>query len=159
MFDGVVTSPVYGNRMSDHHKAKDASRRRSYTHDLQSMTGDDDRELSENNSGTMYFWQDDYKEFHLKAWRLCRDVTRPGGMMYLNVSNFLRTTRQRTKRGDANTVKKQEIQYVVPWHMKALKEMGWKVETLLPVPTRRMRDGENAEARVDAEHIIVASRL
>ncbi len=28
-FDAVCTSPTYGNRMSDHHNAKDASRRRT----------------------------------------------------------------------------------------------------------------------------------
>ena len=32
--DAVVTSPCYGNRLADHHEARDGSTRRSYTHDL-----------------------------------------------------------------------------------------------------------------------------
>jgi tRNA G10 N-methylase Trm11 len=33
-FDAVVTSPTYGNRLADHHDARDSSRRHSYKHDL-----------------------------------------------------------------------------------------------------------------------------
>ena len=52
-FDCVVTSPVYGNRFSDHHRARDGSLRRTYTHDLQRMTGDPERTLHPNNSGML----------------------------------------------------------------------------------------------------------
>lgn len=31
-FDGIVTSPCYGNRMADHHDARDDSKRNTYTH-------------------------------------------------------------------------------------------------------------------------------
>jgi len=33
-FDAVMTSPCYGNRMADHHNAKDGSRRITYKHTL-----------------------------------------------------------------------------------------------------------------------------
>jgi DNA modification methylase len=135
-FDGIVTSPVYGNRMSDHHNAQDMSTRRSYTHYL-------GHELTEGNSGAMYFWQEEYKEFHRRAWKLCAKVTKKGGMMYLNVSDFIRD---------------KEIVKTVKWHAKALGKTGWKVEDIVDVGTPRFRDGANAELRVDAEAIIIARR-
>lgn len=144
-FDGVVTSPVYGNRMSDHHNAKDASRRRGYKFDL-------GRDPSPGSSGVMYFWQEEYRVFHQHAWKLAYEITRPGGAMFLNVSNFLRT--KRSKSG----VKDQAVQYVVPWHMKALINVGYEIITILPIGTPRLRDGENSEARVAEEHIIVAKK-
>jgi len=60
-FDAAVTSPTYANRMADHHKARDASRRNTYRHAL-------GRTLHPANSGAMQ-WGDDYRAFH---W-LCRD--------------------------------------------------------------------------------------
>lgn len=136
-FDGVVTSPVYGNRMSDHHDAQDMSTRRSYTHYL-------GRKLTENNSGAMYFWQDEYKEFHKRAWKLCAKVTKKDGWMFLNVSDFIRN---------------KELVETVKWHAKVLKKTGWKVEDIVDVGTPRFRDGANAELRVDTEAIIVARRV
>ncbi len=138
-FDGVVTSPVYGNRMSDHHEASDGSRRTSYTHLLGHMP-------SEGSSATMYFWQPEYQKFHRKAWRRCYQVTRPGGVMFLNVKNFYRD--------------KQLID-TVTWHADALVKAGWDAESMVqyPVFTPGHRDGENSEARVDHEVIIVARRI
>ena len=69
-FDAVVTSPTYGNRLADHHNAKDGSVRRSYTHDL-------GRQLQEDNSGAMH-WGPKYRDFHRKAWIEAKRVIRPG---------------------------------------------------------------------------------
>lgn len=143
-FDGVVTSPVYGNRMSDSHNAKDNSSRRSYTHDL-------GRKPSENSSATTYFWQPAYKEFHLCAWALCFHVTKPGGEMFLNVSDFLRTIRE-------GGVSRQIQMRVVAWHMKALKSAGYEIIKVHRVETPRMRHGENHKARVEHEAIIHARK-
>jgi hypothetical protein len=122
--------------MSDHHVASDPSKRRSYTHDL-------GRTLSENNSGVMYFWQPAYKAFHLKIWQSCFRVTRAGGSMFLNVSNFIR---------DKN------VMPVVQWHMKTLQSVGYKIMKVHAVDTPRMRHGENNLVRVDSEHIIEARK-
>lgn len=135
-FDGIITSPVYGNRMSDHHNASDGSRRRSYKHDL-------GREPDKKSSATMYFWQPSYRKFHMKAWKRARDVTAPGGQMFLNVSNFIR-----------NGVELD----VVDWHIWALEQCGWIVEAEVPIVTQRMRDGENADVRAPHEALIQASR-
>src|SRR5437868_9381022 len=51
-FDAIVTSPCYGNRMADHHDAKDASRRNTYTHAL-------GRPLAFANAGSLQ-WGDSY---------------------------------------------------------------------------------------------------
>ena len=63
-FDAVCTSPTYANRMADHHRARDGSQRRTYTH----MLG---RELSADNSGRLQ-WGDGYREFHRRAWAEAR---------------------------------------------------------------------------------------
>lgn len=93
VFDGCVTSPVYGNRMSDHHTAKDGSLRRSYTHDLQRSVGDATRRLHPSNSGVMYAWQPRYWAFHRRAWAEVHRVLRPGARFFLNVSDCYRTTK------------------------------------------------------------------
>lgn len=52
-FDWVCTSPTYGNRMADHHNARDGSRRNTYRHAL-------GRPLHRDNSGAMQ-WGDEYR--------------------------------------------------------------------------------------------------
>ena len=137
-FDGVVTSPVYGNRMSDHHNAKDASSRRSYKFDL-------GRDLSPGNAGMLYYWQDEYRELHLEAWDLARNLTRDGGLMFLNVKNFYRTVKG----------KREEFR-VVAGHVQMLKDTGWRVKKIVQVAVPSMKHGENHDARFDTEAIIVA---
>lgn len=135
-FDGIVTSCVYGNRMSDSHEASDGSRRTSYTHLL-------GRPVSEGSSAAMYFWQPEYRAFHYKAWKRCYQVTRPGGDGFFNVKNFIRD---------------REIVDTVSWHRDTLVSVGWEIMELIKVPTPGHRDGENSEARVDHEVIIKARR-
>jgi DNA modification methylase len=136
LFDGVVTSPVYGNRMSDSHNAQDGSHRRSYTHYL-------GRKLTEGNIGDAYFWQPRYQSFHRQAWNLCADVTRPGGMMYLNVSDFIRNG---------------EVVRTAVWHMSVLRDAGYTIEEFIKVETPRFRNGQNGDARVAGEAIIVGRK-
>ncbi len=135
-FDGFVTSPVYGNRMSDHHEANDGSRRTSYRHLLGRMP-------TVGSSATMYFWQESYQIFHLRSWADAYALTNDDGYFFLNVKNFIR---------------KGEAQNVVGWHMKALREVGWRIETVYQVQTPGHRDGENADVRYDSEAIIVARK-
>lgn len=147
-FDGIVVSWVYGNRMSDHHNARDTSRRHSYTHDIRTMTGNPDYILHPNNSGTMYFWQQEYKDFHEAAYALLLDAVNDAyKSSFFNVKNFYRTIKKR-----------QELQPVVGWHVGALKRAGWEVIRLHSVTTPGMRYGENYEARADEEVIIEARK-
>jgi SAM-dependent methyltransferase len=130
-FDAVATSPTYGNRLADHHEARDGSVRHSYTHDL-------GRKLHPNNSGAMH-WGPEYRTFHSRAWASVVRVLRPGGRFVLNVSDHIRD---------------HERKRVTDWHVETLTKLGLHEIDRVDVPTKRMRYGANADARVDAEHVI-----
>jgi DNA modification methylase len=135
-FDAVVTSPCYGNRMADHHNARDPSRRRSYTHDLGRM-------LHEDNAGAMQ-WGERYQAFHRCAWReVTRVCNNTCAVFVLNVSDHIR---------------KGERARVVGFHMETLWQLGWVCIDVVPIATPRMRYGENAKARVDGEVVAVFTR-
>src|SRR3990167_7947475 len=68
-FDAICTSPSYGNRMADHHDAKDGSPRHTYRHYL-------GRPLSPHNSGAMQ-WGREYRAFHRRAWAEAARVLKP----------------------------------------------------------------------------------
>lgn len=138
-FDVVVTSPVYGNRMSDSHNAKDESLRRSYTHDLRRLTGDPERKLHPENSGTLYAWQKEYWRFHVRAWAEVRRVLKPKGVFLLNVSDCIR---------DGKRVP------VVATHALVCAKLKFELLGKHPIETPRMRFGENHEARATAEYVL-----
>lgn len=132
-FDVVWSSPTYGNRMADHHDARDGSVRHSYTHDL-------GRPLTDGNSGNMA-WGPAYHQFHADAYRRILAVLRPGGLLLWNVSDFVR---------------KGVVVHAVEWHHGALCGAGF-IQSARPrwITTRRLRHGENRAARVDAECVLV----
>jgi tRNA G10 N-methylase Trm11 len=131
-FDAVFTSPTYGNRLADHHEAKDGSLRRSYKHDL-------GRNLHPNNSG-MIHWGEEYRLFHRLAWAEVRRVVKPGGRFVLNMKNHIRGG---------------EEQPVTEWHVETLIRGGWNLDRIVMIPARTMRYGENYQARVNFEYILV----
>ena len=135
LFDGIFTSPTYGNRMADHHNAQDGSTRHTYTHYL-------GRTLHDNNSGKMQ-WGEAYRTLHRAVWWQCFCVLKPGGMMLVNVSNHIR--------------KGVEIP-VVSWHFDTLRELGFERNTELMIPTPRLGHGENDKARVDHEVLLVMTK-
>jgi len=130
-FDGIATSPTYGNRMADHFEAKDDSKRITYRHTL-------GRELHENNSGRMQ-WGKAYRELHSNVYAQCVTVTKPGGCFILNIKDHIRAG--------------ERIQ-VTDWHVDTLDGLGFKPKVFHNVPTQGMRFGENHESRVDHESVI-----
>lgn len=72
-FDMVMISPTYGNRMGDHHNAKDASRRIGHTHTL-------GRTLTPGNSGAVH-WEEDYRLLHRLSWEEVERVLRTDGSL------------------------------------------------------------------------------
>jgi len=130
-FDAVVTSPTYGNRLADHHHARDGSLRRSYTHDL-------GHPLHPRNSGAMQ-WGPGYRDFHLAAWREVVRVLRPGGRLALNISDHIRDGQR---------------QPVAAWHSHTLLDIGLQLVDATRVETPRLRQGANHQARVSAELIL-----
>lgn len=160
-FDTIVTSPCYGNRLADSHNAQEKCRkcvgtgtlpngpclacggagrrvykRITYTHRL-------GRKLHPDNTGQLQ-WGEKYKVFHIRAWVECARVLRPGGTFILNVSDHIR---------------KGERVYVSGWHTSILAGAlpATRIETI-PVVTPRMGFGQNRDARVDHEYVIVFTK-
>lgn len=159
-FGAVLTSPVYANRMSDHHHAKDPckkcvgtglrtspaglvlncqgcrgsglSRRNTYTHRL-------GRPLSTNSAAGMQ-WGEPYRELHRAAWSVCAAKLTPGGRFVVNVSNHIR--------------KHVEID-VIGWHSEVLAEVGLEFVERIDVSTRRQKHGANADKRTGSEAVLV----
>ena len=144
LFHMVMTSPTYGNRFSDRHQAKDASKRRGYTHDLRRMTGDPALELHPSNTGRYAFHTKQYQELHAKAWREVWRVLRPGGWFVLNVSDV---------------IKGGEVVDVAQWHHDLVTDIGFNTVKIIPVETRRLRYGRNSAARAAYEMIYVLEKL
>ncbi len=131
-FDAICTSPTYGNRMADHHNAKDGSKRVTYKHFL-------GRDLNEANTGRMQ-WGDKYREKHLEIYKECARVLKDGGLMIVNVSDHIR---------------KGQVVNVVEWHKEALTNFGMKLIDEIKIETPRMGFGQNAKSRVQHECILV----
>lgn len=131
LFDVVFTSPCYGNRLADHHEARDASTRHSYTHDL-------GRPLTPGSSGAMHYGPD-YWAFHARAYRLIWDALKPGGLFLLNAKSFVR---------------RRAVVDAVEWHRGAAYGVGFEQDgrdRLVRCPG--LRYGANRE-RVEHEAIL-----
>lgn len=131
-FDAICTSPTYGNRMADHHNAKDGSKRVTYKHFL-------GRDLNEANTGRMQ-WGEKYRQKHLEIYKECARVLKNGGLMIVNVSDHIR---------------KGQVVNVVEWHKDALTNFGMKLIDEIKIETPRMGFGQNAKSRVQHECILV----
>jgi tRNA G10 N-methylase Trm11 len=124
IFDAVVTSPTYGNRMADHHVAKDKSHRRTYKHYL-------GQDLSPENSGQLQ-WGQEYRDFHQRAWEEVRRVLAPGGIFIINIKDHQRNKRRA---------------HVSNWHYQTIKALGFELVDVRRVGTPGYRYGENREVR------------
>lgn len=129
--DAIATSPTYGNRMADHHDAKDDSVRLTYKHTL-------GRDLHDDNSGQMQ-WGDEYRRFHQIAWAEAIAALKPGGTLTLNIKNHFRDGHQ---------------QRVAEWHLDTLYELGAHLIALDIVPTKGLMAGANADNRTIAEFVM-----
>lgn len=130
-FDAIVTSPVYGNRLSDNHVAKDGSLRRSYRHDL-------GHELTPGNSGALQ-WGRAYRQFHVDAWRESLRVLHHEGLFLLNIKDHIRN---------------HQWMDVAGWHTQTLIDLGMSLLAIRPVVTPSLKQGSNASKRVETELIL-----
>lgn len=132
--DAVITSPVYGNRMSDHHEAKDDSRRHTYRHTYGTK-------LHPANAGQIH-WGDKYRTFHALAWLRVRQWLDAvdSGIFVLNVSDFMKAGKR---------------QRVCAWHRSTLEDYGFTLLKEYKVSTKRQRHGANGDKRVDHEKVYV----
>ena len=135
VFDAIATSPCYGNRMADHHDARDGSKRHTYRHYL-------GRQLHENSAGKLQ-WGAAYRDLHERAWAECYRVLVPFGVLILNISDHVRGG---------------ERMYVTDWHRRTLTELDFVLIDEIEIATPRLRHGENFGARVDHELVQVYLR-
>jgi tRNA G10 N-methylase Trm11 len=131
-FDAVVTSPTYGNRMADHHRARDASRRNTYFHAFGGA-------MHADNTGLLQ-WGAAYRERHARAWGEAARVLKRGGLFLLNVSDHIRDGRR---------------VYVSKWHLETVRALGMTLRVCHAVQTPRLRWGANGEARCAVEYVFV----
>ena len=129
-FDAICTSPTYGNRMADHHNAKDGSKRNTYTHCI-------GHKLHENNSGKMQ-WGHEYRMLHENVYAECFRVLRPNGRFVLNIKNHIR--------------KGKEID-VFSWHISTLIALGFMLREVRRVYTNGNGFGANADKRTGYEFV------
>ena len=131
-FDAIVTSPTYGNRMADHHKAKDGSKRNTYTHCI-------GHQLKDGNTGKMQFGKE-YQHKHEQIYANICKMVKNNGLFILNVSNFI-------KNG-------AEVD-VVNFHRTNIEANNFLLVEDIKMSTHRNRYGRNGNIRVDYEHIMV----
>ncbi len=162
-FDVIATSPVYGNRMSDHHDAKDPCKQCKGHGSVQyAPVREDDavtcrlckgtglsmrktykhqlgRDPSPGSAAVMQ-WSVEYRTFHINAWNEAVRVLRDGGLFFLNVSNHIR--------------KGAEVP-VTEWHIDVLHDLlGLKQQASWEIKTPRMRVGSNSDVRTAHEYVI-----
>lgn len=133
-FDAVVTSPAYGNRMADQY-AGDSRGSKRFTYRI--ALG---RPLAPENLAGLQ-WGQDYRDLHEQVWNQCLAVLKPGGLLFVNVSNHIRNGTE---------------QPVVEWHINCLIGLGCFIDSVDKVTTRRMRFGSNRHARIEGERLVIA---
>jgi tRNA G10 N-methylase Trm11 len=134
--DAICTSPTYGNRMADHHNAKDGRKRITYTDCL-------GKQLKEGNTGKMQYG-DQYKQKHINIYKNLLNILNKNGIFILNISNHIR--------------KGIEID-VVSFHKKTMEEIGFLLQEEIQLETKRMRYGKNSELRVKYESILIFKKI
>jgi hypothetical protein len=138
-FDAIATSAVYENRMRDHHDARDASARMTYTHQYRKLVGDVRASLHPHNMGAMSDAR--YRATAQNHLAEFKRVTVGGGLLFLNMSNSIRDETE------TNTVEQ--------WLNWLSLARCW-IREVRPVSTSRLQYGANYDARVEHEVIIVA---
>lgn len=145
-YDAIVVSPTYGNGMNDYFRAGDMSARNTYIHRARARAGTQELEFSEFNTSRYHFGTDGYNRLHLEAWAECARVLKPRGRFILNTKNGI----GKARRGGRNAA---DMSRVTEWHIEALGLFGFVVVDQRQVPVRGLRQGANADIRVDHEDV------
>lgn len=165
--NAIVTSPAYGNRLADQYLGSDDEKCRRCMGNGQAITSEPDGppcpqcdgsgkakstrkgyaiakgERLSDGSGAALFFGDAYKALHHRIISGVAEYVEPGTLWLVNVSSFI--------------ADKKYVPAMEWW----VGEMALHTEIigLRAVPTPRSREGANHEARVDAEHIIIARTI
>lgn len=157
LFDAIVTSPAYGNRFADQYLGSDNEKCRTCDGDGTGCTACAGtgrarskragyaialrRRLSAG-SGAAVAWGDKYRRIHAAVLAAVDDTLATDGWWLVNVSSFI---------GD------DTYRDVMEWWVERIAERA-RVVRLIAVETPRMGFGQNGDARVPVEHIIVAQK-
>jgi hypothetical protein len=137
-FDAVATSFVFPNRITDHHNAKDGSKRHTYKHYL-------GRDPSPKSSATLG-WGPNWRAFHRNGFKLMRRVVKNNGLIILDSKNHF------TDNGMTE-------HYVNEWVIRKLNNMGMPLLQARPVFAQGLRHGKNYNERSDRHLIIVMGNV
>lgn len=140
-FAVTCTSMDYGNRFADQHDPKDRypeghkkagelTKRLGYKFSL-------GRNLSPKS--IVCHWGPKYRRLHSQVIKEMVRVTQDGGLVILNLSNFIKDKRE---------------QHVVEWAEEWLIGLKLTCEQRIEVPTPRMGFGANRDARVEHEMVL-----
>lgn len=131
----IVTSPTYGNRMADHHNARDGSKRNTYRHVL-------GQELTDGSSASMN-WGPEYREFHRLVYREIVDVLETDGLFVLNMKDHIR---------------KGKVVKATVWHRAVLRGLGIEWLEQRAVVATGNRQGQNGQVRLPIEWVLVGRK-
>lgn len=137
----VCTSPSYPNGMSDHFRARDASKRNTYRQGLAAITGED-RPLNMNN--TARYGRRGGKKAEARYWELqTRVVDHWPPIVIVNVKDFF-----------------YDHDHLYPLVLKwtqLLTAWDYDVKERFDIPCPGQRHGANRK-RVDTEAVLIAER-
>jgi tRNA G10 N-methylase Trm11 len=136
-FDAIITSPPYGNRMSDQYQG-DAKNSKRYTYRI--SLG---RDLADTNTAK-FNWGNKYKLLHQQIWNECYKVLNEDGYLFLNISNHIRAGKEES---------------VVEWHVSTLIDIGFYIDEIVSIDTKRIKHGSNSALRADSEKLAIFKKI
>lgn len=137
-FDAICTSPDYGNRMADHHNARDNSRRNTYRHSL-------GQPLHPRNLAQIQ-WGSLYRFMHTLVLLEIERVLKPRGLFLLNMKDHYR----KLKKGQPS-----QLQRVTDWYIETICDLGFDMLRHQKVNTPGNRQGANGDLRVEYESLVL----
>lgn len=138
LFDAIATSFVFPNRMTDHHNAKDDSKRHTYKHYLK-------RDPSPESSATLG-WGRKWRDFHRQGFRHMQQIVKPNGLIILDSKNHFTDSGATEHR-------------VNEWCIRYLIGLGMSLLQVRPVFAQGLRHGTNYNERSDRHLIIVMGNV
>lgn len=171
-FDVIVTSPCYGNRMADHHEAKDPCRECGGEGAVERLATPEEVDAG-CELGIAYDRCRACNGFGLSRRNTYRHALgRPlttGSAAGLQWGPAYRSLHRRAWSSCLdvaapgalvlvnlkNHYRGGEEQPVVEWHLAAWLSLGALVRAVLPVPARGIRQGANAGVRTESEVLLV----